>query len=641
MRRHNTKRRALLSALAGCFALVAFGVVAFVPTPAGAQDGTAGTQSVFSTLGAGSRGMSLGRSFVSLADDASAIYWNPAALKNVRSRQFMGMYMPLFGDFSDATYTFLGAAYPTLSAGAYGIGFMRVGSNFEGFDDASVPTGTQEYSETQVLIGYAFEQRYPYAHGSLATGFSFKIANQKIASRSSTAPGIDLGFRYQPDFIPRFSLGINFQDLVGPKHRLDRELDETARTILAGVGYTHVLRNGSALRLLMQLDMPERAGSKFHVGAEYTFARYAALRLGMDDGNFTFGLGVTVREFGLDFAFVNRETAGSSQPVSFTAPYGATLYEQEEALAKEQKRRDQALLQRVFARRVGEHRENARRAETDGHEAAALDEWKIVLEYMPGDEEATQRMEMLTQHLVEAQEAVTRNIENRAAISERFEAGLQLYQDNDYVRSRREWFAILALDSTHADARAYLKRTQEKIDETVADHVAMAGQLEKDQRLTEAMGEWHNVQILDPGNADAEAALDRIRDRIQTQSQSLAQTERRLQVVNLYNAALQAFDRGDYQGTLRELEGVFERDPEHREARQLRAMATRKLTPLTKEEEQAIRRFFLQGMQHFSKDRYLAAIREWDKILKIDPTNRSVKKNIEEARERLKQLERP
>ena len=52
------------------------------------SQGDGGTQSVFS-IGAGSRAISLGRAFVPIADDASALYWNPAALTNVRDGQVM------------------------------------------------------------------------------------------------------------------------------------------------------------------------------------------------------------------------------------------------------------------------------------------------------------------------------------------------------------------------------------------------------------------------------------------------------------------------------------------------------------------------------------------------------------------------
>ena len=105
--------RHYLRILVGLLALMA-------PFSARAQDG--GTVSPFS-LGAGSRAIGVGRAFVTDADDASAPYWNPAALKNVQQMQFMAMYMKPNGDLDlEANYTYFGFVYPTLSAGAFGLG---------------------------------------------------------------------------------------------------------------------------------------------------------------------------------------------------------------------------------------------------------------------------------------------------------------------------------------------------------------------------------------------------------------------------------------------------------------------------------------------------------------------------------------
>ena len=67
-------------------------------------------------------------------------------------------------------------------------------------------------------------------------------------------------------------------------------------------------------------------------------------------------------------------------------------------------------------------------------------------------------------------------------------------------------------------------------------------------------------------------------------------------------------------------------------------MAQRKMTPLTDKEEADIRRHYLRGMGFYSDNEYTQAILEWEKILAIDPTNESVRRNIKEARERLSQL---
>ncbi len=605
---------------------------------AAADSGDGGTESFFS-LGAGSRAISLGGAFVSVADDASAVYWNPAALRNVQSKQIMGMYMPVFGDFTGADYTFFSIAYPTLSAGAFGLGYMRVGTNFNGYDINSRPTGEGDYSETQVIVAYAVERHSRYLLGSLATGVSFKIANQKVSPYSSTSPGVDLGFRLIPDVAKSISIGVNFQDLSGPRHKLFQETDRTYRTVLAGIGYTRILSSGGAIRVNMQLDLPEKADTEFHMGAEYAHSRFLSFRVGLDRGNFAFGLGVNVSGFGLDYAMLSRDEPGSSHPISFTTDFGATLYEQRTVLEERRRREDALTVQRAFAARVQTHREKALAHEAEGELPLALDQWKIVLEYMPGDSEAQSHVDNVQQQLVREQEAAERDREKQAVISAHFSQGLELYQENDYIRARDEWRAILDIDPEHEEAQQYLRRTQDKIDEIIAGHLRRAGTLEDQNRLTEAIGEWNNIQALSPGDVRAENAIRRIQGKIESQSQDLRTKSQRLQIVNLYGDALKAYNEGRYQTAIDNLEEILRLEPSHQEAKALLARAKRKTTPLTEEEEAAIRRLYLNGMQFFAKDQYAEAIAEWEKILEIDPANESVRKNIEEARERLKQME--
>ncbi len=613
-------------------------VAAVQAPPAIASDGDGGTRSVFS-LGGGSRAISLGRAFVSIADDATAVYWNPAALRNVQSKQIMGMYMPVFGDFTGADYTFFAAAYPTLNAGVLGFGFMRLGTTFDIYDASSRPGGEGDYSESQFIFAYAFERHSKWLLGSLATGVSFKIATQNITPYSSTSPGIDLGFRLIPDLARSLSLGVNFQDISGPRHRLFLETDQTYRTVMAGLGYTKVFTGGSALRLNVQMDMPEKADMELHVGAEYALSKYLAFRIGLDQNDFTFGLGVNVRGFGLDYAMLSKGGPGSSHPVSFTAYFGKTLYEQQTILAEERSREEEALIRQVFANRVQARRDQAKRHEAEGNYPQALDEWKIVIEYMPGDPEADSHIRDIQAELVRAQAVSNRDIGKQATISAHFTRGLAMYQENDYIRARGEWQAILDIDSTHTEARSYLVRTQEKIDDQIAAHLSRAVSLEAANRLTEAVSEWNHIQALDPGNRQADLAVRRMQQKIETQTQDLEAASERLRIMDLYRRALNSYNEGKYQEAIRDLEEILSKQSTHEEAKTLLARAQRRITPLTSEEEAEIRRIYLRGMQHFSKDRYAEAIAEWEKILRIDPNNESVQRNIEEARERLNQLE--
>jgi tetratricopeptide (TPR) repeat protein len=263
----------------------------------------------------------------------------------------------------------------------------------------------------------------------------------------------------------------------------------------------------------------------------------------------------------------------------------------------------------------------------------------MVLAYIPEDSVATDGAARTRELLVAQQAAAAENAANQAVIRTRFSQGLTFYENKDYVRARGEWQTILDIDSSHAGALDYMEKTQDAIDTEVSGHKTRARRFERSGRYTEAIGEWNNVQVYEPDNAEAAAAVERLRSRIESVSQDFESAQRRLSIVNLYNEALQLYNRGEFQRAVTNLDEVLRLQPDHEDAKRLRALANRKLTPLTADEKTRIRKMYLAGMQFFAKDEYANAIAEWQKILDIDPTNESVQRNIEEARQRLRQLE--
>jgi len=118
MNRYRNHRQKLFLFIIACWLLI----------PAwnlSAQEGKAGTQSILHEVGAGARVFGLGRAFVALADDPSAVFWNPAGLEYVPRMSFSLFHTPLI--VQGASYDFIGFVYPTLQLGTVGIGYARVG----------------------------------------------------------------------------------------------------------------------------------------------------------------------------------------------------------------------------------------------------------------------------------------------------------------------------------------------------------------------------------------------------------------------------------------------------------------------------------------------------------------------------------
>jgi cytochrome c-type biogenesis protein CcmH/NrfG len=109
--------------------------------------------------------------------------------------------------------------------------------------------------------------------------------------------------------------------------------------------------------------------------------------------------------------------------------------------------------------------------------------------------------------------------------------------------------------------------------------------------------------------------------------------------VTLYNDALQDYNGTRYSDAMKKLDELLRLQPDHTDAKRLQSLTRRRVTPLTDQEKSRVRELYLAGMQHFSKDEYAQAIAQWEQILEIDPTNESVQRSIDEARERLKKVQ--
>ena len=100
------------------------GLLAGLTASAVADPANGGTESNLG-LGAGSHAIALGGANLARLGDASALYWNPAALALLERGDIALMHAPI--SYGDASQTFFGLAYPTLGAGSFALGYLRVG----------------------------------------------------------------------------------------------------------------------------------------------------------------------------------------------------------------------------------------------------------------------------------------------------------------------------------------------------------------------------------------------------------------------------------------------------------------------------------------------------------------------------------
>lgn len=601
---------------------------------ASAQEGAGGTRSIF-TLGAGSKAISMGGAFSAMGDDPSVLYYNPAAMKLNPYPAVMANHIQLFSGFSDAGYDFIGLVYPTLSAGAFGLGFMTAGTGgIREFDSYSVETGEISYRESQAILAYAFDLPWTFL-GRYTIGSSVKVLNQSVGDFSDMGTGADLGLLFRQDYIKGLVLGCNIQDVVGARTKLVSVSDQVYRTIMIGAGYTRRMGNGSSISVSAQMDMPERSDKDLRFGAEYSFRNIASVRAGFDSESITAGIGFGWNRYRGDYGFFSREEAGSSHPFSILARIGTSI--EDRMLIEEQRRKaeEERIIAGIFSSRVARHIESARGYRDSGEPEKALDEIKIALEYDPANADASAMMAEVEKRILDLQTERSRDAEKSVLINQYFGVGLRHYSGNEYILARAQWLAVLEIDPENQDAKDYLARTEEKLGEQMAHHAAAARVHEQNGSFASAISEWNLVRTIDPGNEEAIESIRRISARMEELDRNYRAADRRLKTIDSFEEALKAYSEGRYSDAAALLRRILEQQPDYAEARDLLNRAQRKLTPLSDAEKEQIRQMYIQGMKHFTQRNYSEAIEIWKKILEIDPDNESVSKNIEDAKQRL------
>ena len=82
------------------------------------------TAATFLSIEVGPRAAAMGGAYVAIADDPTAVQWNPAGLDRIYQQSVMLFHASLL---EGALYDFIGYAYPTLDLGTFGIGLGRIG----------------------------------------------------------------------------------------------------------------------------------------------------------------------------------------------------------------------------------------------------------------------------------------------------------------------------------------------------------------------------------------------------------------------------------------------------------------------------------------------------------------------------------
>jgi hypothetical protein len=297
----------------------------------------------FLNIAVGARAQGLGGAFGPAADDASAAYWNPAALSRVPGYELMAGHTSLFEGL--AGHDFLAAAGPVSPKLWLGLAWVRLG--VDGIPRFSHTVGTPpqgEFSDNEnaVFASAASKRQFrlagrPFclgAGGSLkliydrldnhqATGLGMDaglLANVRLADLAASPPPGGLGEAFvssRHPYLGSFSLSAVLTDVGGTAISWDtprQHRDVRTAAFRFGASYRQPIAFMRS-SLLASWEASTEPFQKSRAGAELELYRRLFLRAGSDNGQAVWGGGAAVWRMRLDYAFVGHDL-GNTHRVS-------------------------------------------------------------------------------------------------------------------------------------------------------------------------------------------------------------------------------------------------------------------------------------------------------------------------------------
>ncbi|MFH1563458.1 MAG: PorV/PorQ family protein [Nitrospirota bacterium] len=283
--------------------------------------GTAGAP--FLKIGVGAKAVAMGEAFSALADDITAVYWNPAGLVQITKPEISMMYNDWF---EGVGHGFLGFGVPTSRKKAIGFSVIHLGvGNIPGYKDGDVksqPESTGNFSVRDTAFAFTYASAITEA---ISIGMTIKGIVQKIENEEASSFAIDLGQLYQTP-IDGLTLSTVLQN-VGPRIKFSSEGDKLPLTLKLGSAYRLGVQ---PLTITCDLTKPTDNDWKMNLGMELWFKQLLALRGGFNSQVFkdlgtgiTGGFGFTIKHYQIDYAFVPYDELGNTHRLSITFRFDA------------------------------------------------------------------------------------------------------------------------------------------------------------------------------------------------------------------------------------------------------------------------------------------------------------------------------
>jgi hypothetical protein len=299
-----------------------------LPVLGAQRAGTATAQ--FLKIGVDARATAMGESFVAVANDASALFWNPAGITQFQTNEVLIAHTSWFADIR---HQFLGVVYHPSTEDAVGVSITSLNMDDMPVTTEFAPTGNGNYFKFgDVAVGLTYSRK-------LTPQFSFggtvRYIEETMDVLKMRSVVIDMGTYYWTGLgTSRFSAVLtNFGNQMSPSGTLSLNDGQTVQqfqefpppTIFKfGFAMDPIMDEQNILTTSIQLNHPNDNSENICMGAEYGFQKTFFVRGGykfnVDEQSYSCGAGIVASMKGIildvDYSFAAFTNLGGVHRIS-------------------------------------------------------------------------------------------------------------------------------------------------------------------------------------------------------------------------------------------------------------------------------------------------------------------------------------
>jgi tetratricopeptide (TPR) repeat protein len=621
-------------------------LVIFTWIYAGDGDGQAGTRSPFTEFGFGARSMGLGNAYVALADDPTAVHWNPAGLDYIYQQSVTFFHASLY---LGTPYSFIGYAYPTLDLGTFAIGIGRLGVGDIIETDAYYNEYEQKFSWEKYRAYISYGLKLPW---DLAAGLSLKVERSSFGTTVrygkdvGVGVGMDLGLMYRPGldqlpFLEDMSFGLNLINLFPLQMKEGEGADIVPLTFKFGImRKLRFFGPGHGVNILLDFDKSKDTDFGICFGTEYSFRDMGMIRLGYTGEVLAFGAGAKYSIFQIDYAFGDPSTEsmlGIVHRISLSINFGMNRDEMYDIVQQKKRQEEEKIIAEIRdadkQKFIAEHLQKADVFFKDTKYLDAVVEYQQVLGMDPFHQHANIMLdssnvllekEFTYRQNIAVQEAIDKDRASADStfINEHFEKGRLALDKKDFTQALIEFNLALARNPSNQSVINAIETTRRRLNEELNSLVQRARVEFRDENYSEALRLLADARVLSANDP-----------RVLNEVDALV---RRIKIQENIQKALMLYDIEEYEEALVIFKEILEENPnnqfirEYYDKSRIEAYATKE--PMDPDTE----RKYLEGVDKFLLGKYKEAIKIWEEIIKEHPNNKRVLEAIKGANERLK-----